>query len=146
MIEIHYKMQKESIRQKQVSSIIQREMSVTLQKLGQFTFDGALVTITRVKLSPDLMLAKVYVSIYNTPDRKLLMDFFHTNMSQIRWDIGNRLSKQVRRIPLFEFHLDETLDEVDKINAMLAKVKAQDEVIKALRDPSHDFTEGYDKL
>jgi ribosome-binding factor A len=138
-------MQKESIRQKQIGTLIQREMSVVLQKIGQNLFDGALVTVTQVKMSSDLMLSRVYLSIYNSVDKSVIMKALSQNLSQIRWEVGNRVSKQMRRIPLFELHLDETLDEVDKINIMLAKIHAEDETVKALRDPNHDATEGYEK-
>lgn len=114
----------ESKRQLQVGELIKRNMSLVLQSEGPYVFDQkALVTVTNVRMSPDLSLAKIYLSVYNVDDKQsiiLMCDQHHHGLKQ---SLVQRIRKHVRRIPNLEFYLDDTLDEMDRIDALFEKLK-----------------------
>lgn len=113
----------ESIRQRKVAELIKEQLSLIFQKNGFYTLKGSLVTITSVSISPDLLEAKVYLSIFNAKEKLAIIDELETHHKEIRHQLGNKIGKQVRRVPEFVFYLDETLDEVFKIENLFQKIK-----------------------
>ncbi|MCP4124308.1 MAG: 30S ribosome-binding factor RbfA [Bacteroidetes bacterium] len=105
----------ESKRQKQVGRVIQEHMVDIFQKEAKEITGKAMVTISQVKMTPDLLNAYVYVSIYNTENPDEIMFYIESNTKQIRTLLGNRARHQVRRIPYLSFFKDETLDEVFRL-------------------------------
>jgi ribosome-binding factor A len=116
----------ESIRQKKVAVLIKEQMSLLFQKNGFYTLKGSLVTITNVSMTPDLLEAKVYLSIFNAKNKQDIVDELETHHQEIRHQLGNKIAKQVRRVPQFTFFLDETLDEVFKMENLFKKIKEED--------------------
>jgi len=113
----------ESIRQLQISKVIQQGLSEVLLKRGRDLYGAAFVTITQVKTTPDLALARVYLSVYNVPDKQAIVDLFTLNVTGIRTLLGRQIRNKVRRIPELEFYLDGILDEVSKVDALFDKLK-----------------------
>lgn len=116
---------KMSIRQQQIEKLIQRELSVLFQKQGFSIWKSALVTITGAKVTPDLSVVRVYVSIYNAKDKQVILNEISEHKSEIRHQLGRAVS-QLKRIPDLEFYLDETLDEVYKMEELFKKIREQD--------------------
>jgi ribosome-binding factor A len=116
----------ESIRQKKVAELIKTNLSEVLQKMGLYTLRGTLVTITQVSVTPDLLEAKVYLSIFNAKDKNPVLDVFDEQNKEIRKNLGARIAKQVRRIPEIQFLLDDTLDEVFRLEALFKKIHEDD--------------------
>ena len=116
----------ESIRQKKVAELIKTNLSEVLQKMGLYTLRGTLVTITQVSVTPDLLEAKVYLSIFNAKDKNPILDVFDEQNKEIRKNLGARIAKQVRRIPEIQFLLDDTLDEVFRLEALFKKIHEDD--------------------
>ena len=83
---------------------------------------GCLITISSVSMTPDLLEAKIYLSIYNAANKQEIMSELESHHKEIRHQLGNKIAKQVRRVPEFAFHLDETLDEVFKIENLFKKI------------------------
>ena len=105
----------ESKRQKQVGRVIQEHLVDIFQKEAKEITGRAMVTISQVKMTPDLLTAYVYLSIYNAENPDEIMHFIESNTKQIRTLLGNRARHQVRRVPYLTFFKDETLDEVFRL-------------------------------
>ena len=97
-------------------------MSEVLGQEGRYLFDDALVTVTKVKMSPDLGLAKIYVSVYNTDNKQEVVLGLEGEKVRLRQALAYRLRKHMRRIPDVDFYLDDTLDEMYRLNALFDKM------------------------
>ena len=116
-------MAKESKRQLQVGELIRRNFSIVLQQEGIYIYGASvLVTVTTVKVSPDLGNCKIYLSIYNTENKQAVILQMEEEYQRLKQALAYRLKKQVRRIPDFQFFLDETLDEMYKLNSLFNKL------------------------
>ncbi len=82
---------------------------------------GTLVSVSAVRVSPDLSVAKVYLSIFPSEKGKELIEAIETNKRTIRYDLGQRVRLQLRRIPELIFYLDDSLDYVENIDQLLSK-------------------------
>ncbi len=105
-----------SKRQEQVAELVKRNFSIVLQSEGSYIYGSAFVTVTRVLITPDLSLAKLYVSIYNTEDKKQVLSALEKSIKSLKHALAYRIKKHVRRIPEIAIYLDETLDEMYKLN------------------------------
>ena len=127
----------ESIRQKQISKIIQVALSEIFLKEAKEILGSALVSVAAVKITPDLYIARVYLSIYNTPDPKEILGFIEHNNKEIRGLLGKKIRNKVRTIPQLEFFRDDTMDEVIKLDNLFKEIKAQDDAIGEIRRSSN---------
>ncbi len=120
-----------SIRQKQVAELIKRNFGIVLQQEGSYVYGAEpFVTVTNVVLSPDFTLAKIYLSIFNTENKQeviLMMDDQHHRLKQA---LANRLAKHVRRMPEINFYIDETLDEMERVDALFKRLEADNQMGK----------------
>ena len=109
----------ESTRQKKVSRLIQKELAdIFLKKGGEFAH-GKLVSITRVRVSPDLSFAKVYLSIFPATNQDNILHTIQLHSSKIRFELGQKVRTQLRIVPDIAFHIDDSLDYIDKIDKLL---------------------------
>lgn len=114
----------ESKRQLQVGELVKRNFSIVLRDEGTYIFGTqALVTVTEVKMSPDLSLAKIYLSVFNTDDKQTVILEMEEHATRLRQALGVRLSRHVRRIPEINFYLDDTLDEMYRLQQVFQKIK-----------------------
>ena len=97
-------------------------MSDVLNQEGRYLFNDALVTVTQVKMTPDLGLAKIYLSVYNTENKQEILLNLETEKVRLRQALAYRLRRHIRRIPDIDFYLDETLDEMYRLNALFNKM------------------------
>ncbi|NDW08196.1 30S ribosome-binding factor RbfA [Dysgonomonas sp. 520] len=110
----------ESTRQQKINRLIQKELGdIFLLQTKQMT--GVLVSVSSVRISPDLGVAKAYLSIFPSEKGAELLKNINANVKAIRYDIGQRLGKQLRIIPEFTFFLDDSLDYLDNIDRLLNK-------------------------
>lgn len=109
----------ESNRQRKVAQIIQEDLSELFRKQAAESSQQFLITISDVKISADLGLAKIYLSIFPNEYRKPIMKEIQENKSKYRHFIGQKMGQQVRIIPQINFYLDTTLDDVEKIEKEL---------------------------
>lgn len=113
-------------KQRQVGNLIQQEFSVILQTEGSFIYGSEpLVTVTNVRMSSDLGIAYIYVSVYNVPYKQEVVKELWENLSYLRGQLGKRIRKQVRRIPIIKFFIDDTLDEVDHIDNLFSRLNSE---------------------
>lgn len=118
----------ESIRQKQVGEIIRRNISVILRDEGSYIYGNALVTATNVVVSPDMGQAKIYLSVYNTEEKQAVILMLEDQITRLRQGLAHRIKKHVRRIPEISFYLDDTLDEMFRLNSLFNKLEDEDQM------------------
>lgn len=117
-------MAKVSKRQLQVAEIIKRNFSTVLQQEGSIIYGvEALVTVTTVKISPDQSQAKIYLSIYNTEDKQSIILLLEEEYPRLKSALAIRLRKHIRRIPEFQMYLDDTLDEMYRLNELFNRLE-----------------------
>ncbi len=112
----------ESRRQMKVASLLQETLSEIFQKHGSTYYGSAFVTITEVDITPDLLVAKIYVSIYNVQDKQKVLEEMKSQVHEIRKHLGNKMRHHLRRIPELLFYLDESLDNAIRINELLRDI------------------------
>jgi ribosome-binding factor A len=110
-----------STRQLKVASQIKRDMAEIIRAKGMAAFDGALVSVSGVKIRPDLSQAKVYVSIFPSSKSEAGMDTISEMSRSLRGELGRRVGKQLRIVPELQFFLDDSLDYVEHIEELLKK-------------------------
>jgi len=113
----------ETKRQRQVGELIRRHFGTVLFQEGSYIYGRALVTVTNVKMSPDLGIAKIYLSVYNTENKQEVMLMLAEHIHQLRKALAHRIKKHVRRIPNIAFYEDEMVDEMYRVNDMLESLK-----------------------
>ncbi|MDF0720000.1 MULTISPECIES: 30S ribosome-binding factor RbfA [Chryseobacterium group] len=109
----------ESNRQRKVAQIIQEDFAELFRKQSSESKESFMVSVSDVKVTPDLSIAKIYLSIFPQEFRKPIMQEIEVNKSQYRNFIGQKMGKQVRVIPQLNFYLDTSLDDVEKIEKEL---------------------------
>ena len=111
----------ESTRQLKVAKEIQKEMAEIIRSKGMAAFGGALVSVSGVKISPDLSVAKIYISVFPSEKAEAVMEVLQENNKALRGELGNKVGKQLRIIPEIIFFLDSSLDYVEHIEELLKK-------------------------
>lgn len=107
-----------SKRQSQVGEMIRRHFGTVLYQEGSYIYGRAMVTVTNVIMSSDLGLAKIYLSVYNTENKQEVMLMMDEHIVPLRKALSQRIRKHVRRIPRIAFYIDETIDEMYRVDAM----------------------------
>lgn len=118
----------DSIRQLQIAELIKQSVSDIFIREGRNYYGNAFVTITHVKVTPDLLLARIYLSVYNVANKQEVPVLVREHSGNIRHLLGNKIRHKVRRIPELEFYLDETLDEAFRIESLLDRLRKEGEI------------------
>ncbi|MEX1002923.1 MAG: 30S ribosome-binding factor RbfA [Crocinitomicaceae bacterium] len=108
-----------SFRQKKIESVIQKELSTIFREQARSLCLGAMVTVTAVKMSPDMSFAKGFLSIFGTKDQKEVFQHINSHAKTVRYELGKRLGKNLRRIPELAFVIDDSLDYAEEIDRIL---------------------------
>ena len=111
----------ESTRQLKVAKEIQKVMAEIIRSKGMAAFGGALVSVSGVKISPDLSVAKIYVSIFPSDKAEAVMEVLQENSRALRGELGSKVAKQLRIVPEIVFYLDSSMDYVEHIEELLKK-------------------------
>jgi ribosome-binding factor A len=120
-----------TIRQNQIAEMIKRNFSMLLQQEGAYIYGtGPLVTVTNVNMSPDLSLAKIYLSIYNTENKQEVILEMQYHYTRLRQALAHRISKQIRRIPELSFYIDDTLDEMLRVDTLFQRLEQENQMGK----------------
>ena len=114
-------MTEKGTRQQKVAKELQRNFAEIIRSKGMAAFDGAMVTVSGVRISPDLSVAYIYVSIFPSEKAGKVMERLKENAKALRGELGNRVGKQLRIIPEISFFLDSSLDYVEHIEELLKK-------------------------
>jgi ribosome-binding factor A len=108
-----------STRQNKISRLVQKELGDIFQKNMSSLFQGKMITVTSVRVSPDLSVAKVYLSLFPVKDKEEFITYITSVESQIRFELGKRVRHQLRKIPELAFFIDDSLDYIEKIGSIL---------------------------
>ncbi len=114
-------MEQENTRQLKVARQIQKDLAEIIRGRGMAAYDGALVSVSGVKMSPDLSGARVYVSIFPSSKAHAVLNKIGEETPRIRGELGRRVAKQLRIVPELSFFLDDSLDYVEHIDELLKK-------------------------
>jgi ribosome-binding factor A len=112
----------ESNRQKKFAGLLQEELAAIFQREGAAYLPNTLVTITKVRVSPDLAVAKVYLSFLNTNNTNLSVATVNSHAGEIRYKLGSRIRHQARVIPTLSFFVDDTNEYVERMDQIFDKI------------------------
>ena len=107
-------------RQNKIARLLQKELSVIFQEQTR-SLHGVMVSVTRVKVSPDLSICTAYLSIFPSEKAQELIQNITKNEKQVRYELGTRVRYQLRIIPELRFFIDDSLDYIDRIDELLKK-------------------------
>jgi len=109
-----------SIRQNKIEGVIQEELSTYFQRNAREVCLGAMVSVTQIRITSDLSLARCYLSVFAGPDKKEVLASIQSHATSIRGELGKRL-KNMRKIPEFIYYIDDSLDYAMEIENLLKK-------------------------
>ncbi len=115
----------EGKRQKQIAGLLNEEMNTIFQKLGLTMIDGGMVSISSVKVTPDLLEARVYLSFFQVKDVKAALKKIEDRHHDIKKDLAARVRHQLRSMPVLKFFQDDTLDHVFKMEELFKQINQQ---------------------
>ena len=111
----------ESTRQKKVSRLIQKELSLIFQKLAPQLLGNVMISVTIVRISPNLANAKVYLSIFPSEEPEIALNKITIQKTLIRKRLGERIKNQLRIVPELIYYLDDSSAYAEEINELLKK-------------------------
>ncbi len=115
-----YDMEKESPRQKKIATVLQKEIAVLIQQaLRQGGATQLMLSVTKVVVTSDLSLAKIYLSVFPSQKATQSIEALQQNRFQLRHDLSQRMKNQLRKIPELIFYLDDSLDYIERIEKEL---------------------------
>lgn len=113
-----------SIRTERISAVIQRDLGKIIQQ--QYQKSGTFLTVTQVRVTQDLMIAKVHISVYAPGrDEKAIFDNLEEHNASIRKELASKIRHQVRRIPELHFIHDQTAEYVDKMESLFDQIREE---------------------
>lgn len=114
-----------SIRTERLAAVLKRDLGKIIQKSYQ---NGSIITVTNVKVTPDLLIAKVYLSILSPGrDKKDVFEYLEEHNADIRKELASLIRNQVRRIPELHFYLDETAEYVNRMEQLFSEIREERE-------------------
>jgi ribosome-binding factor A len=111
----------ESTRLQKVSRLLQKELGTFLQRESLNICGGKMVSVTAVRVSPDLGIARVYLSVFPSEKTSETLDQIKSHTKSIRYALGKNVRNQMRIIPELDFYIDDSLDYIEKIEGLLKK-------------------------
>lgn len=108
-----------SIRRKKIEAVLQQELGDIFRLEARTICKGAMVSVTVVNVVPDLSFVKVYLSIFGAKDNKEVFESIKDHNGEIRFELGKRLGKTLRRIPELSFQIDDSIDYAAEIDEIL---------------------------
>ena len=117
----------EGKRQKQVATVIQKDLNEIFQRLGLSMLNGGMISIASVKITPDLFDARIYLSFFQVIDPQATLKIIQEKAWEIKKELTARVRHQLRSMPQLTFYIDDTLDYVDKMEKLFKEIKKNDE-------------------
>jgi ribosome-binding factor A len=116
----------ESKRQQKFAGVIQQDLAAIFQREGMTLLPNTMITITKVRVTPDLAIARVFLSFFNGGSNQLALNTIKAHASEIRYKLGARIKDQVRIIPQLEFFVDDTSDYVERMDKIFDKISKEE--------------------
>ena len=116
----------ESKRQQKFAGVIQEDLAAIFQREGMNYLPNTLITITKVRVTPDLAIARVFLSFFNNTNPQLALQTIKQHANEIRYKLGARIKDQVRIIPQLEFFVDDTSAYVERMDKIFDKISKEE--------------------
>ena len=116
----------ESKRQKQIAGLLNEELNDIFRRMGLIMIVGGMVSIAAVKITPDLLEARIYLSLFQVKDPQAILKRFEERSWEIKKELASRVKQQLRRIPELKFFVDDTLENVFKMEELFKQIKKED--------------------
>jgi ribosome-binding factor A len=116
----------EGKRQKQIAGLLNEEMNIIFQRLGLNMIDGGMVSISTVKVTPDLLEARFYLSFFQVKDEQAALKKIEDRHVEIKKELAARVRHQLRNVPILKFFQDDTLDHVFRMEEIFKKIRKED--------------------
>lgn len=116
----------ESKRQQKFAGVIQQDLALIFQREGNGYLPNTMVTITKVRVTPDLALARIFLSFFNSGNNQAALTTIKSHANEIRYKLGARIKDQVRVIPQLEFFVDDTSDYVERMDKIFDKISKEE--------------------
>ena len=116
----------ESKRQQKFAGVIQQDLATIFQREGLNLLPNTMITITKVRVTPDLAIARVFLSFFNNPNPQVALNTIKVHASEIRYKLGARIKDQVRIVPQLEFFVDDTSDYVERMDKIFDKISKEE--------------------
>ncbi len=113
----------ENKRQKQMSSVLLKEINDIFIKLHLNVIKGGMISISHIRITPDLLEARIYISFYQVQDKIMALQEIEARSADIKKILSSRIRTTFRRIPLLKFYEDDTIDQVFKMEELLKQIK-----------------------
>ena len=117
----------ESKRQEQIGGLLNEELNDIFRRLGLNMTEGGMVSIASVKITPDLLEARIYLSLFKVKDPKAVLKKIEERAWEIKKELASRVKQQLRRIPNLKFFIDDTIDNAFKMEELLKQIQKTDE-------------------
>ena len=115
----------EGKRQKQVAAVISEDLNDIFRRLSLNMINGGMVSISSVKVTPDLLEARIYVSMFKVQDENAALKKIEHQSWEIKKELTARIKHQLRRMPVLKFYLDNTLDHVFKMEELFKQINEE---------------------
>jgi ribosome-binding factor A len=115
----------ESKRQQKFAGVIQKDLAEIFQREGMNLLPNIMVTITKVRVTPDLAIARVFLSFFNSGNNTLALNTIKAHSNEIRYKLGSRIKDQVRIVPHLEFFIDDTSEYVERMDKLFDKISKE---------------------
>ena len=117
----------EGKRQKQVAAVLSEDLNDIFRRLNLNMINGGMISIASVKVTPDLLEARIYVSMYKVEDQQAALKKIENQGWEIKRELAARVKHQLRRIPVLKFFIDDTLDQVFRMEELFKQINGQRE-------------------
>jgi ribosome-binding factor A len=115
----------EGKRQKQVAAVLSEELNDIFRRLNLNMLDGGMVSISSVKVTPDMLEARIYISMFKIENEKTALKKIESREWEIKKELTARVKNQLRRMPVLKFYLDDTLDHVFKMEELFKQIEEE---------------------
>ncbi len=115
----------ESKRQQKFAGVIQKDLAEIFQREGANLLPNVMVTITKVRVTSDLAIARVYLSFFNSTNNTLSLNTIKAHAGEIRYKLGSRIKDQARIVPQLEFFVDDTSEYVERMDKIFDKLSRE---------------------
>jgi len=109
----------ETMRQHKISRLLQKDLGEIFQFEMKNVFGSAMITITKINVTKDLSIARVYLSVFGVEDKRTVLESVQQHSNDIRYKLGTRVRQQLRKVPLLEFFEDDSLDYIENLETLL---------------------------
>jgi len=116
----------ESKRQQRFAGVIQQDLAEIFQREGGTWLPGVMITVTKVRVTSDLGIARVYLSFLGSKDSKEAIEQIRVKANEVRYKLGTRIRNQTKSIPLLEFYVDDSIEYQEHIDKLFEEINKED--------------------